>query len=309
MLHSFLFITGLASLAFGGHLLVHFTVYLAKRWGLKPVFLSIVVLGMGTSAPEWFVTVVSSFKDLSDVALGNVIGSNIANILLILGLTGVFYTHKEEGQIKRFSLPFLLASFVLLFLLSLDGMISRTNSLLLLAVFALYLFLLTRKSRQSKAESTSEKNLKLWQQMGGIILGFLFLFAGSELTINSGVFLGRAAGLSERFIGLFVVSVGTSLPELATTLSSVLKKQDEMVLGNIIGSNLFNTLFVLGSAGLLHPIESSQQFLPDYFFMFFVSFLLLVLLFIFRLLSRTAAFLFLTAYILYICFTGGFIAF
>ena len=309
MLHSFLFIIGLTSLAFGGHLLVHFTVDLAKRWGLQPVFLSIVVLGMGTSAPEWFVTVVSAFKDLSDVALGNVIGSNIANILLILGLTGIFYIHKEEKQIKQFSLPFLLVSFVLLFILSLDGVINRTNSLLLLAIFALYLFFLARKSKRPEEESMPKKNLKLWPQLGGVTLGFLFLFAGSELTINSGVFLGRMMGLSERFIGLFVVSLGTSLPELATTLSSILKKQDEMVLGNIIGSNLFNTLFVLGSAGLLHPIESSQKFFPDYLFMFFVCFLLLALLFIFRLLPRSAAFLFLTAYILYICFTGGLIAF
>lgn len=309
MISSFLFLIGLTGLALGGHFLVLFTVQLAHYWKVKPIFLSIVILGMGTSAPEWFVTVISAFKNLSDVALGNIIGSNIANIFLILGLTGIVYTHKEEKQIKTFSLPFLLVSFLCLFLLAQDGTISRGDSLLLLALFIFYLLLLTKNHKKAKNQPSSPANVTLWRPMAGLAMGFLFLFAGSELTVSSGVSLGKTLGLSERFIGLFMISIGTSLPELATTLASVLKKKEELVLGNIIGSNLFNTLFVLGSAGLLHPIKSSREFFIDYSFMFLACLLLLILLFVFRKLPRSAAFLFLTAYGFYLCFTGEFILF
>ena len=309
MINSFLFLIGLIGLALGGHFLVLSTVQLAHYWKVKPVFLSIVILGMGTSAPEWFVTVISAFKNLSDVALGNIIGSNIANILLILGLTGIVYTHKEEKQIKTFSLPFLLGSFLCLFLLAQDGTIGRGDSLLLLGLFTLYLFLLTKSHKKAENQPPPTANATLWRSTAGLAVGFLFLFAGSELTVSSGVSLGKTLGLSERFIGLFMISIGTSLPELATTLTSVLKKKEELVLGNIIGSNLFNTLFVLSSAGLVHPIKSSQKFFIDYSFMFLVCFLLLMLLFTFRKLPRSAAFLFLTAYGLYLCFTGGLISF
>lgn len=298
-----LLLTGLIGLAAGGHFLVHWTVKLGQRWKLNPVFLSIVILGMGTSAPEWFATVVSAFKGYSDVAVGNVIGSNIANILLILGGIGIFYIQKEEKQIKQFSLPFLLISFVCLFILFLDGTFSRLDSLFLFILFAFYLFLLIRKFQAPGTEvPAGEIKEKLWIQVGGVMLGFFLLFVGSELTVNSSVSLGKSFGLSEKFIGLFLVSIGTSLPELSTVISSLVKKREEMVLGNIIGSNLFNTLFVLSSSGLILPMTGVQKFFIDCIFMFFVCFLLMVLLFIFRRLPRPAAFLFFIAYGIYIYF-------
>ena len=299
-----LLLTGLVGLAAGGHFLVHWTVKLAHRWNVKPVFLSIVILGMGTSAPEWFATVVSALKGYSDVALGNVIGSNIANVLLILGGAGIFFIQKEEEQIKTFSLPFLLVSFGCLFVLFLDGTFSRLDSLFLFILFALYLFFLIRKVQKPKTEWPSETATeKLWMQVGGVLLGFFFLFVGSELTVNSGVSLGKSFGLSEKFIGLFLISIGTSLPELATVIASLLKKQEEMVLGNIVGSNLFNTLFVLSSSGLLLPMTGVQKFFIDYAFMFLACFLLLVFLFLFRCLPRIVALFFFIGYGLYLYFS------
>lgn len=298
-----LLLAGLIGLAAGGHFLVHWTVKLAHRWKVRPVFLSILVLGMGTSAPEWFATVVSALKGYSDVAVGNVIGSNIANVLLILGGTGVFYIQKEEEQIKKFSLPFLLFSFVGLFVLFLDGTFSRGDSLLLFLFFALYLFFLFRKLQAPQTEATVEKTQEtLWMQVGGVLIGFLLLFVGSELTVNSSISLGKSFGLSEKFIGLFLVSIGTSLPELSAAVASLVKKQEEMVLGNIIGSNLFNTLFVLSSAGLILPMTGVQKFFMDCILMFLACFFLLVFLFVFRRLPRPAAFLFLAAYGLYLYF-------
>lgn len=308
MLNGCLFLIGLLSLAMGAHFLVHRTAQLANRWQVSPVFLSIVLLGMGTSAPEWFVTVMSALKGLPDVAIGNVIGSNIANVLLILGLTGWFHAHREEKQIKLFSLPFLLAAFVVLFLLFRDGLVDRGDGLLLFALFILYLFLLIRNkglpAKKQKLEPTAEP---LWKPLSFLLLGFVLLFAGSELTVSSGVSLGKAVGFSERFIGLFLVSVGTSLPELATTLASVLKNQEKLVLGNIVGSNIFNTLFVLSSAAVIQPVRSSNAFAIDYLVMFCVCLLLLFFLFVFRKLPKPAALGFLIAYVIYLCFTGGFL--
>ena len=303
-IHILLLLVGLAGLAAGGHFLVHWTVKLAHRWEVRPVFLSILVLGMGTSAPEWFATVISAFKGYSDVALGNVIGSNIANVLLILGGVGIFCPQKEEEQIKRFSLPFLLFSFVCLFVLFLDGTLSRVESFFLFILFALYLFLLFRKAKAPRTEEAPARATegKLWLQVSGVLFGFLLLFVGSKLAITSSVFIGQAFGLSEKFIGLFFVSIGTSLPELSAAVASLVKKQEEMVLGNVVGSNLFNTLFVLSSAGLLLPMTGVQKFFMDCLLMFCACFLLLVFLIIFRRLPRPAAFLFFMAYGLYLYF-------
>lgn len=302
-IHILLFLMGLAGLAAGGHFLVHWTVKLAHRWEVRPVFLSILVLGMGTSAPEWFATVISAFKGYSDLALGNVIGSNIANVLLILGGVGIFSVQKEEEQIKKFSLPFLLFSFVSLFVLFLDGTLSRAESFFLFILFVLYLFFLFRKAHVPQAKAPLRvKEEKLWLQVAGVLSGFLFLFVGSKLTVDSSVFVGKAFGLSEKLIGLFLVSIGTSLPELSAAVASLIKRQKEMVLGNIVGSNIFNTLFVLSSAGLFLPITGGQKFVMDFLLMFCACFFLLISLILFRRLPRPVAFLFFIAYGLYLYF-------
>ena len=295
------FAAGLVLLGLGGHFLIHWTLHLSRRFRLKPVFLSVVILGMGTSAPEWFVTTGAAFKGYSDAALGNVIGSNIANILLILGGVGVFCLQPEEEQTKRLSLPFLLSSFACLFFLGLDGALSRPDAVLALGLFAVYLKLLVKNSRRKEAGDLQQKQAGGgWKAAGGVLLGFLLLFAGSELTVQGAVSLGRGFGLSERFVGLFLISIGTSLPEGAAAVAGLIKKQKEMVLGNIAGSNIFNTLFVLGSAALVRPLEDCRKFFPDFLWMSGAAAALTAALFVFKKLPRGGAFLFVSSYILYI---------
>ena len=306
----FLLALGLTILALGGHLLVRFTIQLSRRWGVKPLFLSIVILGMGTSAPEWFVTAVASFQKSSGMALGNVIGSNIANILLILGLSGLFFRHPSDRQVTRFDLPAFLLITLILWICSVNGVLSRLECVFFLTLFVLYLALLfkQRKSESSipsknlQPLSSSEKEMSSYLLcLGGLLLGFCGLFTGSVLAVESAAELGRIFGLSEKFIGLFVLSVGTSLPELAVSLQAILKKQEEMALGNVAGSNMFNSLFVLGSAGLIRPVTVSPDFLQvDYPFLFAISFLLFVALLMYKSLPKILSGGFLAIYIFYI---------
>ena len=290
---------------------MRFTIQLSRLWGVKPLFLSIVILGMGTSAPEWFVTSMASFQKSSGMALGNVIGSNIANILLILGLSGLFHRHLSDRQVTWFDVPAFLMATLILWICSINGMFSRLESVFFLILFVVYLALLFKKrkpdnisaSQNLQSSSTPpQKGKKTYLlYLGGLFLGFCGLFAGSILTIESAAELGKAFGFSEKFIGLFVLSVGTSLPELTVSLQAIFKKQEEMALGNVIGSNMFNSLFVLGSAGLISPVIVSPGFLRvDYPFLFAVSLLLFVSLIMFKSLPKTLSGIFLILYFSYI---------
>ena len=290
---------------------MRFTIQLSRLWGVKPLFLSIVILGMGTSAPEWFVTSAASFQKSSGMALGNVIGSNIANILLILGVSGLFYRHLSDRQVTWFDLPAFLMATLILWGCSINGVLGRLESGFFLILFVVYLALLFK---QGKPETTSAvQNLKssppsqkkekktYLLYLGGLLLGFCGLFAGSILTVESAAELGKTFGFSEKFIGLFILSVGTSLPELAVSLQAIFKKQEEMALGNVVGSNMFNSLFVLGSAGLIQPVIVSPGFLRvDYPLLFAVSLLLFMSLVLFKALPRILAGGFLVLYFSYI---------
>ena len=320
ILHLSLLAFGLTALSLGGHFLVRHTVRLSRGLGVKPLFLSIVILGMGTSAPEWFVTATASFQKSSGMALGNVTGSNIANILLILGLSGLFFKHPADRQITRFDLPVFLCAIAILWICSLDGALSRWECGGFLILFIFYLILLFKQRKPEKAAAThTEKKQtasspekkqaipsplskkELFLCLFGLTMGFLCLFTGSVLTVKSSAELGRVFGLTEKFIGVFILSVGTSLPELAVSLQSALKKQGEMALGNVAGSNMFNTFFVLGSAGLIRPITVSSGFLfLDYPVLLAVTLLLLTILFICKSLPRAVSGGFLILYFAYI---------
>ena len=310
MINSLLLAAGLTILSLGGHFLVRSTIQLSRLWGVKPLFLSIVILGMGTSAPEWFVTSVASFQKSSGMALGNVIGSNIANILLILGLSGLFHRHLSNRQVTWFDLPAFLLVTLLLWICSVNGIFSRLEGGFFLILFIVYLALLfkqrkpetTLTTQNLKSFSPSQKGKKTYLfYLGSLLLGFIGLFAGSILTVESAAELGKIFGFSEKFIGLFVLSVGTSLPELAVSLQAIFKKQEEMALGNVVGSNMFNSIFVLGSAGLIEPVIISPGFLRvDYPFLFAVSLLLFGSLVLFKALPRILAGGFLVLYFSYI---------
>ena len=298
------FFLGLTLLFFGGDFLIRSIKNLSYYFKVKPLFLSIVLLGIGTSAPEWFVTVLSSLEDFSDLALGNVVGSNISNIGLILGFFGLFHVSSFSKSLVKFDLPILIFSFVVVMIFSVGGFISRLESLFLILVFVVYIFLLIKNRKledRSVSHAASKDSLSL--SLALIVSGFACLFIGSYLTVHSVVELGNQWGLSERFIGIFILSVGTSLPELSVSLQALFRKQEEVALGNIVGSNLFNTLFVLGSAGILSTIEVSPSFLQlDYWMMLGLALLIWLGLIIFQSIPRLLSVFILVIYIVYIAF-------
>ena len=298
---------GLALLIAGSHLLVGSLKAFSLHFKLSPLFLSIVVLGFVSSSPEWFVTVTASFKKLPSAALGNIVGSNVINILLVLALTGLVFPLSRERQIMRFDLPVLISGMGLLGLFSLDRRIGFIESLFLLAVFTAYIILLLQK-RKNKGKAVSappSSGFSLLRSGLALAGGFVLLFSGSWLAVDSSIALVNLLGLTERFAGVFVLSFSTSLPELSASLQAIFKKEGAMALGNIIGSNIFNSFFILGSAGVLQSLSWAPGLYFDWFVMTAVTGLLFAGFFFFEKLPKSLCALFIGLYALYIVFVSG----
>ena len=303
-----LFVIGVSALIFGSHFLVTSLKTLSLYFKLKPLFLSIVVLGFVSSSPEWFVTITASFKNAPDAALGNIAGSNIINILLVLALAGLFYKCPSDKQISQFDIPVLLISFVILALFSTNQKIDFLEALFLLGIFCLYLFILFHKRKNETPNANfNSKTFSPFKATGFLVLGFLILFAGSSLAVESSLKLVKAIGLSEHFAGIFILSLSTSLPELAASLQAAFKKEGDIALGNIIGSNIFNTLFVLGSASLIRPLSLSKEIYYDGAFMFLITLALWFCILVFKSLPKIVCGIFIFLYFIYIAFASGFL--
>ena len=306
MLNFFLLFLGLVCLLLGSHWLVKSLKGISIYFKLKPLFLSIVVLGFVSSSPEYFVTLNAGFKSLSSAALGNILGSNIINILLVLALAGLFYGFTFKKYIVYFDMSFLLFGILLLGLFSLDKNIGALDGLSLLCVFSIYMFFLFKQRKEESAEiRDSLDDFSFKSSLIFVILGFVFLFVGSSLAVDSSLELVKIFSLSEKFAGIFILSLSTSLPELATSLQAVFKKEGEMALGNVIGSNIFNTLFVLGSASLLKPLSFSADLYSDYFFMLFTTVILFLSLLFFKTIPKLVFAGFIISYFIYISFVSG----
>ena len=306
MLNFILLFVGLACLILGSHWLVKSLKGVSLYFKLKPLFLSIVVLGFVSSSPEWFVTLNAGFKGLSSVALGNILGSNVINILLVLALAGLFYGFTFKKNIVYFDMSFLLLGTVLLGFFSIDKDIGALDGLSLLSVFVIYMFFLFKQRKEEQAETADlPSSFSLGKTLAFVILGFVFLFIGSSLAVDSSLALVKAFSLSEKFAGVFILSLSTSLPELAATLQAVFKKEGEMALGNVIGSNIFNTMFVLGSASLLKPLQFLPDLYSDYFFMCFVTVILFLSLLFFKTVPKLIFAGFILSYFIYISFVSG----
>ena len=293
---------GMLFLFAGSYFLVKSIKNLALYLKLKPLFLSLVVLGFVSSSPELFVTWNASFKGLSSVALGNVLGSNVINILLILGLAGLFHNLSGSPQLIRLDMPVLILGIVLLGVFAIDQSLVFLESSVLLLLFLFYVVLLfrNRKDSQNNGEAVKPELNPLYSSCF-LIIGFAVLFLGSSLAVDSSLNLVKAFSLSEKFAGLFILSLSTSLPELASVLQASLKKESDIALGGIIGSNIFNTLFVLGTAGLFNSLSFLNLY-NDYFFMTAVNAALFFCLFFFKKIPKIIFIAFIALYFLFIAF-------
>lgn len=252
---------GLVLLVCGGSWLCRGAVSIALLLRISPVVVGLSVVSLVTSSPELFTSLAAIAKGSPELAMGNIIGSNAANLGLIMGVAALIYPMMVHSRLVRWELPILLAVTILFWgIVALDQGISRWSGILLLAGTAGYLYLVIRTARSGAVGLEYEEDLVVVDQKWPVALlfvlsGGLLLWVGSDLLVESSVTVARRFGISEVVIGLTLVAVGTSLPELGTTIMAALKREDGIIIGNIIGSNLFNLLFIAGMAGLLSPFS------------------------------------------------------
>lgn len=291
-----LIVLGVALLYLGGELLVRYALALALRLGISALVVGLTVVAFGTSAPELAATLASALAGAPEIAIGNVVGSNIANIGLILGLAALIYPLKSRPQFLRREVPLMIASGLLLVPLFWDGRVGRLEGGLLIALLLGYLLLLGRTDAEL-ATPESVKGAPLWRSLLAIALGIVLLVAGARALVAGAVALARGLGVSETVIGLTLVALGTSLPELASSLVAATRRQGDIILGNMIGSNVFNVLAVLGLTGLITTIPVNVALIrSDLAVMVAFSLAVLALMLAGRRLGRVAGALLLAGY-------------
>ena len=277
-----LIIGGLIFLIIGGNWLLKSAVALSLKLSIPKIVIGMTVVSFATSAPELIVSLNAALNGSPDLALGNVIGSNIANLGLVLGITLLFGEIKVQKSFYNTNWPFMIMASLLLYLfLGFDNIIVRYEGIILFTLLILFLFYLLRFEKSNEIEElTDEKDsLSVFKIVLFLIIGGFSLWVGSELLVFGATSLAQEFGVSERVIAVTIVSFGTSIPELATSIIAALNKEKAISLGNLLGSNIFNILAVLGITSIITPVELFDQGLltNDIFWMLGISFLLLPL--------------------------------
>lgn len=305
-----LLVGGLVLIVYGANWLVDGASSLAKKMKISNLVIGLTVVALGTSMPEFVVSFISSVNGNTDIAVGNVVGSNIINILLILGISSMLYPITVQHSTVWKEIPFtLLASLVLFFMANdflIDGatssFVSRIDGLILLCFFLIFLYYTFETSKNSTdIEQLIVKIFSVWKSLLLIMLGISGLSVGGNFFVKGATELAHILGLSEAVIGLTIVSVGTSIPELATSVAAALKKNSDISMGNVVGSNIFNVFFILGTSATVNPLP----FNPDMNFDLLICIGTSLLLFLFMFtgekfkISRREGFLFTLAYIAY----------
>ena len=318
-----LLIIGLGILIKGADWLVNGASSISARFKISPLVIGLTVVAFGSSSPELVVSILSAVRDSTDLALGNVIGSNIFNILLVLGVSSIIIPLRVHVNTiwKEIPMSFLAASMLVIlgFQNILDqggfsslpigagevtGQISFSNGLVLLAFFAIFMYYAFGIARDDTDNELPIKRISLPTSYIWILLGIVSLALGSVLTVENAVSLGRNLGVSENFIGLTLVAFGTSLPELVTSVNAAIKKNADIAVGNVVGSNIFNIFLVLGTTSLVRPIPVSGHNLQDILVLFAATALLFLFIFIFKkhTIVRLEGGIMLTFFIFYLVF-------
>jgi cation:H+ antiporter len=307
MLDYLLILGGILLLLFGGDWLVKAAIDIALRAKISLLVVGLTVVSFATSAPELLVSLNAAMQGHMDISFGNVIGSNIANIALILGLTAMVFPMNVSDRTMKFDWSVMMLITLLLLAFLLDGKLIFWESLVLVLILVAYNVYQIRSSRRQQREvelEDDQKLLKLWQMLGYLLIGIAALKFGSEFLVKGAVSLATIWGVSERVIALSIVSVGTSLPELAASLVASFKGKQDLSLGNLIGSNIFNILAVLGFTGLLVelPLDSAALLTYDFPWLIFISLILFPFMRYFSrgTITRGQGFMMFSLYVLYI---------
>ncbi len=256
-------LVSLVILYYGAEGLVFGASSLAKRIGVSPLIIGLTIVSIGTSMPELVVSAKSAMSGQSGIAIGNVLGSNMFNVGIILGLSAIIYPLAVKRQLLKFDVPIMILTSVLFLLLFLDYGIARLEALFMVVLFVLYIsYLLITSKKNPKDKNNQESDIKVSKHwlldLIFIVAGLLALVFSSDLLVDNSIIIAQRLGMSEAMIGLTIIAAGTSMPELATSVVAAIKKRSDIAIGNIVGSNIFNILLILGVTGLIQPISTPE---------------------------------------------------
>jgi cation:H+ antiporter len=311
-----LLLTGFAILIKGADFLVDGASSLAKKMNVSNLAIGLTVVAFGTSTPELIVSLLSAIDGKADASFGNIIGSNNFNLLFILGIAGLIYPLVVQRSTVKYEVPLSLLAAVVLYLLvndtmlwgSEENLLSRMDAFILLAFFALFMFYIVRTMKNnSDLDQTEVKIFKTWISVAMSVAGLAMLIGGGKLVVDNAILIAQQFGMSEKLIGLTILAAGTSLPELVTSCIAAYKKNTDIAIGNVIGSNIFNIFFILGITGSVHPLSYSTAMNFDIKVLVAASIALMIFMFTLntRKLDRWEAVLLLIGYITYTAYLIG----
>ena len=236
---------------------------IAAKFHIPQIIIGLTIVAMGTSAPEAAVSITAAMGGSADITVGNIVGSNILNVLIILGLASVIVPIAVGSSTRKIDAPFMIAISAIFLALGWDGRITRLDGILLLVLFAGYIGYMIREALRSNDEGEEIKDMKLWQMLLSTVIGLALVVWGADIAVDAATNLATIFGMSERFIGLTVVALGTSLPELFTSVTAARKGNADIAIGNIVGSNIFNILFVVGLSSMIIDVPFAANFRID----------------------------------------------
>ena len=305
ILSAVLLLIGLVMLCFGGNWLVSGGVSIAKKFRISNLVIGMTIVAYGTSTPELAASIAAA-GDHSAIILGNIVGSNIANVGMVIGVAAILVPLAVQKSVLRKEIPIMLGVSALLVLLSIDGEISQYDGTILLiglGLFAAYTFRSALKQREKNVDdSNSTKNNVYLKSIGLIGIGIIVLYIGAILTVDNAVVIATELGLSEKIIGLTVIAIGTSLPELITSIIAIRKGHSDIGIGNIIGSNIYNILMIMGVGAALGGVLITADVYVDYAIMIIFSISLLIGLKT-KIINQTMGVILATGYVLYLVTT------
>lgn len=259
-----LLVVGFVMLIKGADIFVEGAAGIAAKFGIPQLVIGLTIVAMGTSAPEAAVSIAAALKGTADITIGNVVGSNIMNILVILGVTAVIVAVAVQRSTVRYEIPFVvLVSIVLLVMGAMDGKIGRMDGVILWLLFIVYFVYLFLMAKNGKSEEETIEDAPIWKLLLFVLFGMALIVIGADVSVDAASEIARVIGLSERFIGLTIVAFGTSLPELCTSVVAAKRGKADLAIGNIVGSNIFNILFVVGTTALIISVPFNPAFVID----------------------------------------------
>ena len=291
---------GFLMLVKGADVFVDGAAGIADKFGIPQLVIGLTIVAMGTSAPEAAVSITAALKGNADITIGNIVGSNILNILIILGITSVIVAVSVQKSTVRYEIPFMLVITVMLAIFGYtSGHITFWEGIIFWIAFTIYLAYLFIMAMNNKEEVEETKKRPVWMLILFVVIGIVLVVWGSDVTVDAATRIARAAGLSQRFIGLTIVALGTSLPELVTSVSAARKGKADIAIGNIVGSNIFNILFVVGTTALITPVVFKPEFMIDTMISLAAGILLWLCVFRDRKLGRAGGIIMLLGYVAY----------